>query len=197
LSPTTPLPSQNVVLTVTENKKQMIALICEDILTDIVWQTQHTQTHKLVITGQDDVPHEIFCAKTSLRSDMITMHEEADNIIVQQAITVAFLGVTKVIVISDDTDVFILLLHYYLQQKITVQIIMESPIRNRTVIDIGSTVLQHKTIIPDLLAAHALSGCDTTASCFGIGKGKVVKALRQGHSLSCLGDEKSDPTDVI
>ena len=34
-----------------------------------------------------------------------------------------------------------------------------------------------------LLAGHALSGCDTVAACYGIGKGKMLKVLRKRVSL--------------
>ncbi|MES9879341.1 MAG: hypothetical protein ABW185_00475, partial [Sedimenticola sp.] len=59
-------------------------------------------------------------------------------------------------------------------------IYMESPLRQRGVIDIDATVQDNLLVIPGLLAAHALSGCDTVASYFGIGKGKVLKVLRAG-----------------
>nr|CAD7262620.1 unnamed protein product [Timema shepardi] len=36
----------------------------------------------------------------------------------------------------------------------------------------------HKVIVSDLLATHALSGCDTVPSLYGIGKQKALKALR-------------------
>ena len=35
---------------------------------------------------------------------------------------------------------------------------------------------------------HALSGCDTCACYFGIGKVRALKVLRDGYSLSLLGD---------
>ena len=38
-----------------------------------------------------------------------------------------------------------------------------------------------------ILAAHAHSGCDTVACCFGIGKNSVLKVVRSGISLSLLG----------
>ena len=47
-------------------------------------------------------------------------------------------------------------------------VIIESPVENRVTIDIKATAIEHRYIIPDLLAAHALSGCDTTACYFGI-----------------------------
>ena len=66
-------------------------------------------------------------------------------------------------VISDDADMFVLLLHHYVKQKLTGVVIMDSPVKNRVTIDIKAKAIKHRNIIPDLLAAHALSGCDTTA----------------------------------
>ena len=40
----------------------------------------------------------------------------------------------------------------------------------------------------EILPVHALTGCDTVACCYGIGKGTALKVLRTGsHSLSLLG----------
>ena len=43
-------------------------------------------------------------------------------------------------VVSDDTDVFVLLLHYYLEDGLTLLVTMQSPIKDRIVVDIGKTV---------------------------------------------------------
>ena len=48
----------------------------------------------------------------------------------------------------------------------------------------------------DLLACHALSGCDTVACYFGISKVKALKTLRAGFSLSCLGNIHASFPDV-
>jgi hypothetical protein len=48
-----------------------------------------------------------------------------------------------------------------------------------------------------LLAAHALSGCDTVAACFGVGKGKMLKVLKKGVSLDMFGNIGADWTDVM
>ena len=75
---------------------------------------------------------------------------------------------------------------------------MESPVQDRASVDIKATALEHSSIIPDILAAHALSGCDTTACYFGIGKGTVIKVLQSGKvSLTCVGDDQSDFESVL
>ena len=52
------------------------------------------------------------------REDTSISHEEADGIIGQQAM-VASEYQQGVSVIADDTDVFILLIHHYLEQQLT------------------------------------------------------------------------------
>ena len=64
---------------------------------------------------------------------------------------------------------------------------MDSTNYNRTVIDIGDTVTNNLDIVPYLVAAHALSGCDTAAPYHGIGKLTVVKKLREGALLDAIG----------
>ena len=60
-------------------------------------------------------------------------------------------GAKTIIVICDDTDVFVLLLYYYLLRKLTCCLLMEETISaERTVIDIAATVIKHAAIIPQL-----------------------------------------------
>ena len=52
---------------------------------------------------------------------------------------------------------------------------------------------KHSQIIPDLLAAHGLTGCDTVATYNGIGKGIALKMLKSGkHNLNVLGNIAAD-----
>ena len=43
------------------------------------------------------------------------------------------------------------------------------------------------SFVSELLPAHALTGCDTVACCYGVGKGTALKVLKDGYSLSLLG----------
>ena len=57
---------------------------------------------------------------------------------------------------------------------------------------------KHHNIIPSLLAGHALSGCDTVAACYGIGKGKMLKVLRKNVvSVDMIGNIQADWSDVM
>lgn len=120
------------------------------------------------------------------RLNMATIHEEADTMLIQQ---VASVGVANVLVVADDTDVFVLLCHFVFNRDITGFVMRTSPIRGPTVIDINASVDKDRTIMDDLLAVHGLTVCDTVAMYHGIGKGVTLKVLRTGKlSLSKVGD---------
>ena len=90
LSPTAPLPSQKVCLTITQNLKQLMDIICNDLQTDQDFHSSSTQNHNLVIIGQQEAPVEkTYIGIVIQRCDIATTHEEADNIIVKQAMKVA------------------------------------------------------------------------------------------------------------
>ena len=135
-------------------------MICDELLFTIVLLNL---PNSFVVTGKTPIPTEF----QILRPDLKTMHEEADVIIPNQEVYLANLGCCRIKVISDDTDVFVLLVHYYTDKKLTATRIMEPASQGRSV-NLGSTVAEHRSIAPHLLSAHALTGCDNVVSYFGI-----------------------------
>lgn len=182
----TKLPSKKVVLSSVENKKQLNRLICEELISDRLFHSQSTNIHKLVVTGEDPCPIEISMDERRIRHDLETKQEEADTIIAQQVLVCAG-EAHKISVVSDDTDVFVLLLHHYQQAEPDVSLTMESPSQERAIVDIKSTLAKHPLIAKNILPAHAISGCDTVASYYGLGKSSVIKVLKAGYDLSALG----------
>ncbi|KAG0724080.1 hypothetical protein GWK47_041399 [Chionoecetes opilio] len=67
----------------------------------------------------------------------------------------------------------------------------------RTSVNIGDTVIKHQAIVPQLLAAHALTGFDTVGCYFGIGKIKAVKVLRAGYKLDSIGQPEAQHETII
>ena len=157
LRPTAKLPSQKVFLTVSSNK------LIDLILTELIYH-KDMLNGKLVIIGNDPVPIQINQGVVSRRDDMTITYEEADTMIIQQ---VASVGAANVLVVADDTGVFVLLCHFVFNGDITGHVMMVSPIRGRTVIDINENVDKNRAIMGDLLAAHGLTGCDTVATYHG------------------------------
>ena len=127
LTTVTILSAQKVVLTVTENKKQPINITCEELQTDKDFIDSFSHEHTLLITGEGD-PVEITRGRVIPRPDIFTSHQEADNIIFQQTFMAVEQGAEYLSVMADDTDVYILLLHYYNQKELNIPMFMESPI---------------------------------------------------------------------
>ena len=185
---------QKVCLTVTENKVQLIELICQHLIS--ITQEQPLD-RKLVITGKDPTPIEVLHGAQRELSDFRTTHEEADVIIVQQGAKLANAGTPSIRVICDDTDVFVLLIYFYHSLGLTCTLTMESTGCERALIDIGASVEKHKDISPYLPGAHALTGCDTVAQCFMIGKATALKTLRAGIHLPSLGNIEAHIDDIV
>ena len=95
----------------------------------------------------------------ALRHAMSIRHEVADIIIPQYVITAIEEGATCAEVINDDTDAFVLLLHFYIEQSLSTTVFLKGTGSNRNVIDIRKTAEKQKGVVPSLLAVHTLSRC--------------------------------------
>ena len=62
--------------------------------------------------------------------------------------------------------------------------------------DIGKSAQKHESLVPSLLAAHALTGCDSVCCFHGVGKKTTIKVMKM-RKLSLLGELNSDMKDVI
>lgn len=189
LRPNTALPSQKVVLTGTKKKVQLIDLICEDLVN----HSDEFQHHKLVVTGRIPTPVEIHKGFSTVRNDMENTQEEVDTIILHQ---LSVVNPHSAIVIADDTDIFVLLVHFYFHGKIP-EVYMVSPVHGRAAVDIMAVVEKHSSVVPDLLCAHGLTGCDTVGTYHGLGKGVALKVIRTGkYPLMFLGEVDKSLTDI-
>lgn len=96
-----PLPPQSVSLTVTDNKVQIINIVCNGLLKHF---QQQPSDNRLLITGSDTVPNEVHMGVHIKRHDLINKHEEADVIIVNQVMSATREGKNIIHVVCDDTD---------------------------------------------------------------------------------------------
>ena len=99
--------------------------------------------------------------------------------------------------ICEDTDVFVLLTAYILKYSIESLVLMEAFASNRLMVDINKTAKKNAEIVASLIAAHALSGCDSVPKLFGIAKKKIVSVLLQGFLLQKLCDIQSEKALII
>ena len=87
-----------------------------------------------------------------------------------------------------DTNVFLLFMYAYEKHKLSCTLIMEDPVAGRTVCDIKASAAKNVGRTKQYVRAHVLSGCGSLSQLYGIGKGKVVKAIQNYVYLNKLGD---------
>ena len=110
-------------------------------------------------------------------------HEVADTRMVLHAC----LDDTNVLVVSRDTDIFVLLVHAFSIVKPTSQWFME--IDHQKHVDIGKACSYlGEEVSLRLPQFHAITGCNTTSFFFGVGKVKVLKKLIKDSSKYALLD---------
>ena len=90
------LPSQKVVLTVTCNKMQLRDTICKQLV-NVNQQLHTSDIHKLVVTGQDEVPIEVHMGIMTKYQDLHITRGGIIHQMCELAICIT--------VVYDDTDV--------------------------------------------------------------------------------------------
>lgn len=122
----TPLPSQ-VTLLVTNNKVQLITIICQ-LLKSSLSQLSMPETHALVVTDQNPVNGVV--TEQYLR----TNHEEADGIIVQLT-----RDETTLIDVDVMTNIFVLFVHFFSEENLTCHLLMAGTGSERKLVDTKAT----------------------------------------------------------
>ena len=74
--------------------------------------------------GENDSPVEIYKSVSIERFDLKSAHEEADNFLAHQMVATSQENQKGILVVSDDTDVFVLLLYHYQAQNIALPVVM-------------------------------------------------------------------------
>ena len=150
LTHNTPLPCRQVVLHNARNKTLLNNILCT-----------YSLPHNIELVNKQD------CAVT---------HAEADITLCSYMLKAVAGGAQTIRILSDDTDVFVLLVYWTSRNQVVAKIQMEK--WNGDVLDVNETV---KRLGPrkcsQLLGLHALSGCDTVSYPFGKGKPSALKVL--------------------
>ena len=176
---------------------QLNRLIAEALLDPDFYISATQNGHSLTLAGVDDVPVEIKMGVRVEREDLASSHEEADPIIIQHAISRCMEG-EKVRVVSDDTDVFLLLLHFYVSKECTSDLYICSPVAGRSIVDLKATAQKNKDMTKAILVMHALTGTDTVAATYNVGKKLALKTLQaiDPETLSIIGVPQADLNEV-
>ena len=132
------------------------------------------------------------------RNDGVFGHDEADITMVSYILEAANSGKDVIHVLSDDTDVFILLVYWVYREGLQCMVQMEQ--WDGTVLDIIATCADLGPKCLQLLGMHALSGCDTTSYPFGRGKISALNTLLAGDFLGLadvLGEVGTTHADLM
>ena len=69
---------------------------------------------------------------------------------------------------------------------------MQSSVHGLTCVDIPATVKTHSNIISQVLASHAISGCDTVADMYGVRNITTISVAKKGLMLDTIGEVCGD-----
>ena len=150
LTLTTVLPARDIIMKNTLNKQQLASLPCMCHVPPSV--------HML-----GDV-YNIFD------------HEEADVSMVSYANKFATEGKKEIQILADDTDVFVLLMHWFHKHCLNSLVTLRK--FDGQIIDINVSFEMLGDPCANLLAMHALTGCDSVSYPFGKGKVNAIKILK-------------------
>ena len=109
------------------------------------------------------------------REDAEVTHDEADITLVSYMLTTAENGAATIQIVSDETDVFVLLVYLVWKCRVTAEVRMEKWDRDGSMLSINRTVPKVGDKCKGLLAMPALSGCDTTH--IHLGRERAITAL--------------------
>jgi len=148
LNSNTILPAKDVIMRSDVNKSALIQFMCDANRTN----------PQLQLIGDDCEYH----------------HEEADVKIISYLLKLSPQR-KHIQILADDTDIFVLLVFFCWVYKPAAQVSMRK--YDGKLIDITATALKLGDKCFDLLAVHALSGCDTVSYPFGKGKISALNLL--------------------
>ena len=106
----------------------------------------------------------------------VVQHEEADKTIISYMLQAAKAEAPVIRILSDDTDVFVLLVYWVWKSPVKAKVEMEK--WDKTFLDVNTAVEKLGGKRGMLLGLHAMSGCDTVSYPFGKGKGSALKLLK-------------------
>uniref|UniRef100_A0A7R9FHM4 oleoyl-[acyl-carrier-protein] hydrolase n=1 Tax=Timema tahoe TaxID=61484 RepID=A0A7R9FHM4_9NEOP len=116
-----------------------------------------------------------------------TFSHEVDVYIISVVLDAAICDKGVICVMSDNTDVFILLVYGVYREHLDSRVQLEH--WNEMLLDINATCAKPRPKSLQLIGMHAISGCDTTSCPFGKGKTTALKML--------LAEEFSGLFDVL
>ena len=176
-----------------ENKQSLIRFLGDYIVKRINQNSSLQEGQSLYLAGLFSNPETVKMLNQNGMLDcscLANTQEDADTRIILHALysDKLYQGNNvqgRIVVKSPDTDVLVLLVHYFPKMKNTSELwfqtgLITSTKNCRRYIPVHELCKSLGSVVCEILpAAHALTGCDTTSSFFGIGKKSMLKALKE------------------
>ena len=141
------------------------------------------------------------CGSVESRDGGVFLHDEADITIISYLFQTADVGRQMVRILSDDNDIFVLLVYWTWRYDLQVRVAVQMTKWDGVVLDINATCANlGDTVYSQLLGGHAVSGCDTVSYPFGKSKAYVLKTPNAGNFpglFNVLGEESSTHADLM
>ena len=130
------------------------------------------------------------------QSDGVFSHEEADITMISYLLMATEYDTPEIRILSDDTDVFVLLLYWVYRQKFQARVQRW----DGAVWDINATCAELGPKCLQIMGMHYLTGSDTTSYLYGKGKVSALNTLRAGDFpglYSALGEVDATHTQLM
>jgi len=127
-------------------------------------------------------------------------HDEADITMISYLLQAAESGMVVIRILSDDTDVFVLLMYWVWAMQLHNVCSIQMERWNGAVIDINASCMLLGQKCLQLPGMHALSGCDTVSYPFNKGKISALNVLKEGDFpglFEVLGEEDATHEDLM
>uniref|UniRef100_A0A0L8HWL4 Uncharacterized protein n=1 Tax=Octopus bimaculoides TaxID=37653 RepID=A0A0L8HWL4_OCTBM len=123
------------------------------------------------------------CDGDALAKESCEARGDADTLIVLTAVKIS--GDIETVLVGDDTDLLVLLIHFAGENKHDINFRSE-PMKGAEVRSMGVNSINQKLgvqVYTHILFVHAFLGCDTTSRVLGIGKAAGFKLIQENEEL--------------
>ena len=131
--------------------------------------------------------------------DGVFGHDEADITIISYKLLAADDGRHVVRVLSDDTDIFVLLVYWTWRCDLHDRLAVQMEKWDGVVLDVNATRAHLGSTVCSQLFGHAITGCDTVPYPFGKGNASMLNTLKEGYFpglFDVLGEEGASHEDL-
>ena len=116
-------------------------------------------------------------------NEVINCSGDADSTICHTALDLATTGEKEVVLIADDTDIFVMLIYHWKSEMKNIIFFQQKMFKGW---NIASLFPRLDKVKDHILFVHAMTGCDTTSAPYGKGKKSFLNQILKSKMLQSL-----------